>query len=215
MLQQRQLQPEILDSLSPDDPAAIRSRADLRRINAFMGNKRWLKKQIDTISRDSDQPIHLIEIGSGDGSFLSIFANQNDFSLLGVDLVPKPNNLAKKIDWLSGDLFEISSFPFKKGHTNIVVCNLILHHFTDQQLALLGEILADADHILAVEPLRTRLPLILARLAFPFVNHVTRHDMIASIKAGFRNGELAAHFPAHRAITESTSQRGSVRLHLT
>jgi hypothetical protein len=34
----RLVQPEILDTLPPDDPRALRSRRDLRRVNAWMGN---------------------------------------------------------------------------------------------------------------------------------------------------------------------------------
>jgi hypothetical protein len=38
----RQVLPEILDHLPADDPEAIGSRRDLRRINFLMGNKRWI-----------------------------------------------------------------------------------------------------------------------------------------------------------------------------
>ena len=34
----RIVQPELLDELPPDDPRAMRSRRDLRRINAWMRN---------------------------------------------------------------------------------------------------------------------------------------------------------------------------------
>jgi hypothetical protein len=34
----RIVQPEMLDTLPPDDPRALRSRRDLRRVNAWMGN---------------------------------------------------------------------------------------------------------------------------------------------------------------------------------
>ena len=34
----RIVQPELLDALPPDDPRAVRSRRDLRRVNAWMRN---------------------------------------------------------------------------------------------------------------------------------------------------------------------------------
>ena len=34
----RIVEPELLDTLSPADPRAIRSRRDLRRVNAWMRN---------------------------------------------------------------------------------------------------------------------------------------------------------------------------------
>src|SRR5665213_1028567 len=45
----RIVEPELLDALPPDDPSAIRSRQDLRRVNAWMRNHelraRALKKK--------------------------------------------------------------------------------------------------------------------------------------------------------------------------
>jgi hypothetical protein len=38
--------PELLDHLPQDDPAAERSRADLRRINFLMGNGRWVTRTL-------------------------------------------------------------------------------------------------------------------------------------------------------------------------
>ena len=34
--------PELLDHLPADEPEALRSRRDLRRVNWLMGNERWL-----------------------------------------------------------------------------------------------------------------------------------------------------------------------------
>ena len=34
----RIIEPELLDTLPPDDPRAVRSRRDLRRVNAWMRN---------------------------------------------------------------------------------------------------------------------------------------------------------------------------------
>ena len=42
----RILEPETLDHLAPGDPAAQRSRRDLRRVNAFMGARRILARAI-------------------------------------------------------------------------------------------------------------------------------------------------------------------------
>jgi hypothetical protein len=68
---------------------------------------------------------------------------------------------------------------------------LILHHLSDEALRLLGAMLAGFRALLFSEPLRASWPLGLSRLAHPFVGKVTRHDMPASIRAGFRPGELA------------------------
>ena len=55
----------------------------------------------------------------------------------------------------------------------------------------------------------------LARLTLPLAGEVTRHDMPASIRAGFVCGELPSLLgldPAHWNIEEKESGRGSLRL---
>ena len=56
----RQIVPEILDSLSGDDPGALRSRRDLRLINFLMGNERWILKQ--------NHYGGMIELGAGEAA---------------------------------------------------------------------------------------------------------------------------------------------------
>ena len=63
---QRRVEPELLDTLPADDPAAQRSRRELRLINAIMGNHRWLEREV----RRSIRPgWRVLELGAGDGTF--------------------------------------------------------------------------------------------------------------------------------------------------
>ena len=57
--------PEILDSLNPADPRAIRSRRDLRLIDLFLGNSRWIVRQLQ---KQTPLPARIIEIGAGEGT---------------------------------------------------------------------------------------------------------------------------------------------------
>ena len=59
----RQLEPELLDHLPPDDPRAIRSRRDLRLINAWMGNARHLGWSINSLPKP---PRTIVELGTGE-----------------------------------------------------------------------------------------------------------------------------------------------------
>jgi hypothetical protein len=104
----------------------------------------------------------------------------------GLDFQECPEGL--NLPWVAGDLFE--TLPGVKGDT--VVANLILHHFDDDGLEHLGGMLRERKKLVAVEPWRSRLALAEGALLFPLVNGVTRHDMMASIRAGFRKGELEA-----------------------
>ena len=62
----RALEPEWLDTLPPDDPRAVRSRADLRRVNALMGNARI----VADLLRGAPRPLRRVaELGAGDGTF--------------------------------------------------------------------------------------------------------------------------------------------------
>jgi len=97
MAKKRKIIPEILDNLAFDDPDAIRSRADLRRINFFMGNKRWILKEISNIATNTSKPLQIIEIGAGDGSLLETILNKQKAKFLGIDLIPKPINISKDI----------------------------------------------------------------------------------------------------------------------
>ncbi|MGB0327546.1 MAG: class I SAM-dependent methyltransferase [Akkermansiaceae bacterium] len=166
--------PEILDSLAGDDPRAVRSRRDLRLINVLMGNERWILKQ--------EMKGALIELGAGEGQLTRKLSMNH--KVTGLDFQERPEEL--EVAWLSGNLFE--TLPRVDGDT--VVANLILHHFQDHDLKRLGGLIKKRRRLIAVEPWRHRIALWEGRLLWPVINEVTRHDMIVSIRAGFRKGDL-------------------------
>ncbi len=170
----RDVQPEILDDLANDDPRARRSRKDLRLINFLMGNERWILRQVS--GEDC------VELGAGAGELTHKLAKRG--GVTGLDFQAAPPSL--NCPWIAGDLFE--TLPRAQGE--LVVANLILHHFKDEALAKLGELLKERSRLVIVEPWRSRISLAEGYSLFPFVNEVTRHDMILSIRAGFRKGEL-------------------------
>ena len=170
----RVVEPEILDELPQNDTRAIRSRRDLRLINFLMGNERWILRHLGQ-SR-------VVELGAGDGSLTRKLLSRVEVT--GLDLQAAPQDLTG--NWKMGDLFETLSAT--AGET--VVANLILHHFQQEQLIELGKQLANRKRFVFVEPWRSKLALVEGRLLFAFVNEVTQHDMMVSIRAGFQQGEL-------------------------
>ena len=166
--------PEILDSLPGDDLEALRSRRDLRLINFLMGNERWIVAQ--------DYPGGVIELGAGEGQLTRKLAKRG--RVIGLDFQECPADL--DVPWKAGDLFK--SLPTASGDT--VVANLILHHFEDDQLTRLGKLIKERRALVAVEPWRSRISIAEGYALWPFINHVTKHDMMVSIQAGFRQGEL-------------------------
>lgn len=199
----RELVPEILDGLAPDDPEAMRSRRDLRVINALMGNDRWILRQL----AETEETGTVVEWGAGEGTLISR-ASRNH-AAVGVDLVPRPVSVPRKVQWRQGDVFETDA----NGST--LMANLFLHHFDEAQLARLGQRVRQFDRLICVEPLRTPGSLILGRGMLPFVGRVTRHDMLVSIRAGFVAGELPQLLGLDQAgwkVFERCSWRGGLRV---
>ena len=176
----REVTPELLDSLSPDDVQAQRSRQDLRFINAIMGNTRWIMSSLSDLPPGTE--IH--ELGAGDGSLTGRLVDKG-FSPRGYDLGPRPAGLPEGVFWQQGDFLEEETVMH-----GVVTGTLILHHFEDESLCRIGQRIAGASLLSFVEPLRSRMALAEAYTLMPFVGKVTRHDMIASIRAGFLPGEL-------------------------
>jgi len=188
----RRLVPELLDSLPPDDPEAVRSRADLRRINVLMGNFRWMEHQVrQHLSSFPDGRI--IELGAGDGTLAKrLQARLPPLRYWGLDLAPRPADLPPALHWLQGDLFEtLPALPDAPlDGSDLIVANLFLHHLTHEQLRTLGTLLGHGG-IACSEPWRhPRNHLLGWALEATGINRVTRHDLHASIDAGFDGPEL-------------------------
>lgn len=185
-LRERRLEPELLDTLRADDPDAIRSRRELALINTLMGNHRWLVSRLAELVKAGD---HIVELGAGDARL----ARQCTGLLpacrwTAVDRMPSPPDWPGQPGWTwhRGNLLDARPV----AEATLVVANLVLHHFTNEELATLGRRFAGARLLLTREPARRhawrRFGL------YPFaLGRVTRHDMAVSIRAGFQKGELA------------------------
>ena len=65
----RRIEPELLDELPASDPRAIRSRRDLRRVNALMGNAGVIARAV-LQGCGGRPPRQLVDLGAGDGTFM-------------------------------------------------------------------------------------------------------------------------------------------------
>jgi hypothetical protein len=196
----RLLVPELLDLLPADDPAAIRSRQDLARIN-------WVMRQPAIMAQALSRypaPRVLADLGSGDGRFLLSVARRMarhwpNVTALICDqqyiLEARTSAAFEKLGWRcevrQGDIFE--TLP----QADIITANLFLHHFDDAALArLLAVVAANTRSFIACEPRRSRFAVLAARMVWALgANHVTRHDALASVRAGFMDRELSALWP--------------------
>lgn len=181
---QREIQPEILDSLPPDHPDALHNRRDLRLTNRLMGNYRWFARTLPQLLDGG----RVLELGAGTGE-LGITLGASGIAIDGLDLWPRPLSWPPERLWHRSDLLEFNGYP----DYGAVIGNLIFHQFHPEQLARLGRKLGgSATLILASEPARRRLSQVFFGAVGPLlgVNHVSLHDARVSIAAGFRDEEL-------------------------
>ena len=197
----RVLVPELLDMLAADDSRAIRSRRDLARINAVMGQSRIMAKALARFPR----PCLVADLGGGDGRFLLSVARRlkqwRDVKAVILDqqaiVSRKTQSAFGALGWscevIQGDIFE----TLPRLQPDIVTANLFLHHLQDLDLKQLqGFIAARASGFVACEPRRSIFALLGAHLVFALgANDVTRHDAVASVRAGFAAHELSALWP--------------------
>jgi len=208
-MRKRIVEPEILDGLAHDDPQAMRSRMDLRRIHFLMGNETWMLRVLRR--QQSHMKAGVWEWGAGDGAMPArVAARFPDVVIHAVDLVPRPPGLDPRVHWHQGDLL---AYDGMRG--GVLIANMFLHHFDEATLERLGEMCRGFEVLVFNEPHRSHTALLASTLLLPFVGRVTRHDMPASIRAGFRTGELPALLglrPEEWRVEETSTWRGALRV---
>ena len=209
---------EVLDGLPQDDPRAIRSRQDLKRVHLAMGTRKIIRQALLDMRLASleVEPLRVLELGAGDGSLMLGVARDLDRSWPKValtlldrqDLVTQAtkanyqavgwtvtSDVADVLDWAER---EPDMTPDAPRRWDLIVANLFLHHFEGAQLARLMQAIAlKSDRLLACEPRRDRLALAGSHLTGMIgANAVTREDAVLSVHAGFNGQELSALWPA-------------------
>ncbi|MHB8948673.1 MAG: class I SAM-dependent methyltransferase [Rhodoferax sp.] len=209
---------EVLDGLPQDDPGAIRSRRDLRRVHRAMGTRKIILRALKgmKLARLEVEPLRVLEIGAGDGSLMLGVAQELDsawpkvaLTLLDRQALVTPATVAKyqAVGWTVatdvGDVLDWAARdadmpPNEPPRWDLVVANLFLHHFEGAQLARLVQAIAlKSDRLLACEPRRDWLALTGSHLTGLIgANAVTREDAVLSVHAGFNGNELSALWPA-------------------
>lgn len=215
----RVVEPEWLDELPATDASARESRRDLRRVNALMGHARITAFNLRTLFVDR-APGRLIELGAGDGTFAVELARRLSPIWKGVELllVDRANlvggetseqlrTLGWNVQAITADVFDFLRAP---PRADGIIANLFLHHFTSDELRHLFEQCAKfCDAFTACEPRRSRWCAGAARLlGFVGCNHITRHDAIVSVRAGFAGNELSALWPSSAEWICAEQSRG-------
>jgi hypothetical protein len=211
---------ELLDGLAADDPAALRSRRDLRRVHRAMDTRaiahRALREMVP--ERRGAAPLRVLELGAGDGTLMLGVARALgpawpavELTLLDRQALVERATLAAYaalgwsaavqvmdvLDWAAAEPVSGARGP---ARWDLIIANLFLHHFDGARLAALLEAIAmRCDRFFACEPRRGWFALAGSRLVGALgANAVTRQDAVLSVHAGFRDEELMALWPGPR-----------------
>lgn len=202
----RTLHAELVDDLPAHHPAAIETRRDLRRINTLMGHARIFVRSLKK-AFPKRPPTRILEIGAGDGEILLRVAQRlaGRWTDMDVTFVDLQDLLTKKtkadfaaLNWkvrsVKEDIFRLWSDDSAAEKTDVILANLVLHHFTDAQLtSLFSNAAKKAEAFIAVEPRRERWSLFWANcLSLIGCGPVACHDAPVSVQAGFKGRELSA-----------------------
>jgi len=234
----RVVEPEVLDDLDERDPLAIRSRRDLQRVHQVMGTRSMVVRAIRSAcsGHPRAQPLHVLELGAGDGSLMLGVARElaGDWAAVQLTLLDRQNLVtpqtltayrqvgwsagacvADALAWADGHAGPAICEPPAGGRWDLVIVNLFLHHFEGAALAkLLAGIERSADRFIACEPARSRLALVGSHLiGFTGAGPVTREDAVLSVYAGFRADEISAAWPGAAAVWDTTEHGAGLFSH--
>ena len=202
----RSVEPEWLDVLPADDPRALRSRRDLRRVNALMANARIVARELRRAAaldrhargdrrrrrRFRGAPRPRAAAGRGRRHVHAARpAGHRRARHRGRDRAPRLEGASgpgRRIR-LAGE----RQAPRATRSSRTCSCITSTRAALAAMLALIA---ARTRCFVACEPRRSGVALAGSRLlGLVGCNDVTRHDAVTSVRAGFRDGELSALWP--------------------
>ncbi len=207
----RRLETELLDVLPANDPAAVRSRRDLKFLNAVMLHPVIMAQRMRRLAVAA--PKRIVELGAGDGSLMLRLARRLARYWPGVATVlvdqqgivaPETREAVARLGWRQDQITQdVFDYLAAAQPADIIIANLFLHHFRPAQISEIFMRCAKLSPVfIALEPRRARLPLLGSRMiGLLGCNYVSRHDAVASVRAGFRDSELSALWPDPRGWT--------------
>ena len=201
----RTADPEIMDDFSLEGAQLTDALDKIAQINQLLGGNTLtlsgVKKLISKIPKT--QMITIVDLGCGNGDMLRTLEdyaarNQLSFKLIGIDANPFTVNYAinssikyPNIEYLSEDIFETN---FENINFDIALCTLTLHHFKDNDISRIVEILERNTRLgIVVNDLhRSKIAYRLFQMiAVVFkLNEMSREDGLTSILRGFKKDEL-------------------------
>lgn len=176
---------------------ALRSLADLRVVNHWLGNRGGLLRAVRPHLPPGGR---LLDVGCGSGDVPAFLLERLPGPLSAVGLDVKTLHLRAVPPSVRPVVADVRRLPFPDGAFDVVTASLFLHHFDSPELpALLAGLHRLARRALVVNDLhRALVPWLFGRAVFPllFRSRVSVADGLLSIRRGFRPDELRAAFAA-------------------
>jgi hypothetical protein len=198
--------------LAPDDPGALGSRRDLRRLNSWMKNAQLMAAALRR-TLGGRRPGRLVELGAGDGEFFLAVArrlpsvasrSETNSKLVLLDqqmlVQPATRSRLQALGWQTA-VVKANALAWMNQPPSepcdAMIANLFLHHFSEPELS---ELLLGASRrtqvFIGLEPRRSGWASAFSRLVWLIgCNRVTQHDAAASVRAGFIGNELTNLWP--------------------
>jgi hypothetical protein len=187
------------------------SLRDLRRINAWLGNRQLVV--IETVALLQKYQLlraHIIDIGTGSADLpvaISKAATRQNIAtkVLALDCKLLHLHIAQLMNdgeegspsLLCGDAFRL---PLADNSVDLVTSSLFLHHFRPAQIEQLLQEFSRVSRVgwVMIDLVRHYVPLVFFRATWPIFarSHLTRHDGAASFRRGYTVNEMRAHIAA-------------------
>jgi SAM-dependent methyltransferase len=197
-LRARATDPEALDLGVPPEEA-LRSLADLRFVNRWLGNRGRFVRAVLPYLKASPRP-RLLDVGCGSGDVTAVLQRALEGRLAAAAVDIKLLHLQAAPPELLRVVADARRLPFAPDTFDVVTASQFLHHFDQDALPdLLRALYALARRALVVNDLRrARVPYLFGKAVFPFLfkSRVSVEDGLISIRSSFREPDLRAAFTA-------------------
>ncbi len=194
--------PELMDDPKVDRDALRLNLRELETINTLLGGYQTTFHGLKRLMKKPEKTYHILDIGCGGGDTIAAvdrWAQKRKLKVrfTGLDLSPTAIEYAKE-RCASIERIEFLQMPFQalEGQTDkfdIAMCSLFCHHFYDQELTTLLQVMHQNSRIgFVINDLeRHRIAhasiTLLTRLLSK--SHLVKHDAPLSVQRGFTLGE--------------------------
>lgn len=197
--------PELMDDFEMKGEILRDALDKIASINKLLGGNKVTLDGVKTLLRGKPktQLVRIIDIGCGNGDMLRTLAdyaqrNNLNFRLVGIDAnqftIDHAKHLSGRYSNITYECRDIFDHPTTEEFFDIFICTLTLHHFKDEEIAVLLDGLKSSSKIgIVINDLeRSALAYRLFKaLCFVFgLNYMSREDGLVSILRGFKREDL-------------------------